>query len=297
MVLIHLKVTDKNQFLYEAPHSMKVEELMKELVLVNNLRVKLDILAVQIEELFKHGPLKPEEERGIKESIDLDKDIDPMYKPKKPQMPAKVGDVFVEDPTSHRTGWTFNTETVNKRLEEISEIKQKLSPELIQKKQTMKINELLECIDMLRAVVYLCYPGYSGLPDWEPCKIILERKEDILNKDDTIGEYLKYDNVTLWCAGREYEKHKILNEYVGKNDKTKIICRFSAKGSGAPVREPPVDSETQKKMMQIYYKKQEEMKKLEENSEDDYMNSKWADPKGLKNSLYTGGNNVSWKFK
>jgi hypothetical protein len=212
-------------------------------------------------------------------------------------MPSKVGDTFVEDKNHQRTGWTFNEETVSKRLEEIKEIKQKISQDLVLKKQTITVKELCECIDMLRAVVFLCYPGYSGLPDWEPCRVYLEMKDDILNKEDHIGDYYKYSTTTLWCAGREYERHKYLSDYVGKNDKTKIICKFSTKESGAPVREPPIDSETQKKMMSIYYKKQEEMKKLEQNTEDDYLNSKWADPKGLKNSLYTGGKDVSWKFK
>ena len=53
---------------------------------------------------------------------------------------------------------------------------------------------------------------------------------------------------------------KILSDYVGKNEKTKIICKISRKGQGAPVREPLVDKETQSKMLAFYYKKQEEQK-------------------------------------
>ena len=246
--------------------------------------------------MYKYGPLKPEQERGLEETLNLDKDIEEKYKPPIPKMPERVGTVRVKDPSNHRIGWTFDSETVNKRLEEIKEIKSKISSDLVKEKKTTNVNELLSCIDMLRAIVYLCYPGYAGLPDWELAKNNLESKEDLLNKSDVIGEYVNYDTVTLWCAGKEYERNKLLNEYV-KIDKTKIICKFSVKGSGAPVREAPIDSETQKKMMQIYYKKQEEIKKLEENTEDDYLNSKWADPKNLKNSLYTGNSGVSWKFK
>ena len=45
-------------------------------------------------------------------------------------------------------------------------------------------------------------------------------------------------------------------------------------------------SEDEKKaMMAYYFKKQEEMKKIAENSEDDYLNSPWADSKQLQNSL------------
>lgn len=291
-----MKLNDRNQYLHESPHSTKIEDLIRELVLINNLRGKVDMIACQIEELLKHGPLKPEELRGLSETVDLDKDIEDKYKPKKTPMPEKVGTVYVEDPTHHRTGWTFEKEVVDKNLSEIAELKKKISVDMVTQKKVITSNELLELIDYLRAVVFINYPAYTGLPEWEPCRILLEMKEDILNKEDPRGEFYKFSTVTLWCAGREYERHKLLSDYVGKNDKTKIICKFSTKSSGAPVREPPVDDETQKKMMQIYFKKQEEQKKLESNNENDYLNSQWADPQGLKKSLYAGSN-IAWKFK
>ncbi len=39
-------------------------------------------------------------------------------------------------------------------------------------------------------------------------------------------------------------------------------------------------------MMAYYFKRQEELKKLAEACEDDYLNSAWADPRGLKLSLH-----------
>jgi hypothetical protein len=101
----------------------------------------------------------------------------------------------------------------------------------------------------------------------------------------------------LWNGGKEYERGKTLADYIGKNEKTKIICKFSKKGSGAPVREPMIDKETHNKMLSYYFKKQEEQKKLETESDDSYLNSKWADPKSLKNGLYSGTKDISWKFK
>ena len=68
------------------------------------------------------------------------------------------------------------------------------------------------------------------------------------------------ENTTLWNAGKEYSRGKILSELIGKNEKTKVICKFSRKGQGAPVREPLVDKETQSKMLAYYFKKQEEAK-------------------------------------
>ncbi len=65
---------------------------------------------------------------------------------------------------------------------------------------------------------------------------------------------------TLWWAGKELFRGKILSDYIGKNEKTKIVAKLQKTGAGAPVREPMIDEETHKKMLSYYYKKQEEMK-------------------------------------
>ncbi len=49
------------------------------------------------------------------------------------------------------------------------------------------------------------------------------------------------------------------------------------------MREPLVDAESQKKMLQMYYKKEEEQKKLEADNDDSYLNAAWADSKQMKN--------------
>jgi len=48
---------------------------------------------------------------------------------------------------------------------------------------------------------------------------------------------------------------KILRDYIGKNEKTKIIVKLTKSGTGAPAREPMIDEETHKKMLSYYYKK------------------------------------------
>ncbi len=72
------------------------------------------------------------------------------------------------------------------------------------------------------------------------------------------------------------------------------MVKIQKKGQGAPVREPLIDSETHKKMLSFYHKKTEEQKKLEDDNDDAYMNSAWADNRNLKNSLQgTGG--IRWR--
>ena len=61
------------------------------------------------------------------------------------------------------------------------------------------------------------------------------------------------------------------------------------------MREPLIDKETHSKMLAYYYKKQEEQKKLENNNEDSYLDSQWADPKGMEKQLYLKGD-ITWKY-
>lgn len=46
--------------------------------------------------------------------------------------------------------------------------------------------ELEELVDGLRGAVMLTYPGYFGLPEWEPVVLILENKVDteVLSTED-----------------------------------------------------------------------------------------------------------------
>ena len=71
---------------------------------------------------------------------------------------------------------------------------------------------------------------------------------------------LDEDTAQLWWAGKELQRTKKLSEYVGRNEKTKIIAKLQKKGKGAPAREPIVSEEEQKRMMAYAYRKQEEFK-------------------------------------
>lgn len=56
------------------------------------------------------------------------------------------------------------------------------------------------------------------------------------------------------------------------------------------MREPSVSEDERKAMMAHYFKKQEEMKRLAEADTEDYLNSSWANPQSMKDSMRgTGG--------
>ena len=78
-------------------------------------------------------------------------------------------------------------------------------------------------MDLLKAGLTIGYPGNYGLPEWEPAMVLIYDKEDVLQKEEPNTDFINFDSATLWCAGKEYERHKVLSEYVGKNEKTKIV--------------------------------------------------------------------------
>jgi len=55
----------------------------------------------------------------------------------------------------------------------------------------------------------------------------------------------------LWLFSKEVVRGKKIMEYVGKNNKTKVVGKMQKANAGAPVREPMVDPLTQQKMMEF----------------------------------------------
>jgi len=56
------------------------------------------------------------------------------------------------------------------------------------------------------------------------------------------------------------------------------------------------DKETQLAMMSFYHKKQEELKKMQEDFDDSYLSSQWADTDKMKKQ-FQGVSGISWKPK
>merc|ERR1711865_446764 len=97
------------------------------------------------------------------------------------------------------------------------------------------------------------------------------------------------------CDDLVRDQGKCLKDYVGSNNKTKIVVQITKKGQGAPTRQAQQQSKSeQESMMQHYFKKKEEWKAMDDDDDDSYLTSAWANPKGMKNSL-NGCGNVSWK--
>lgn len=285
MVLIHFKKTDNNQFLYNSTVKSPIDDLIHELVTLNNTRLKVDRLAVSLEELAMKGPMKPEELKGLEHLDEYIKSEDLTVINGMKKMPPKTGTREVVDETHHRTGWLLDEEIVEEMLEGVRKAKETIHISNIAKKVPITLEVLTELVEWFRGMVMKAYPAFHGLGEWEPVLVLLENQEEIdpvLHKTDDLEEA----KAQLWWAGKELARGKLLQDYVGKNDKSKIIVKMQHKGSGPPVREPLIDENSHKQMLSFFHKKQEEQKKLEEDDEDNYMNSAWANPKQLKDQLH-----------
>ncbi|TPX53932.1 hypothetical protein PhCBS80983_g06108 [Powellomyces hirtus] len=293
MVLITLKKAEESLFLFEAPATTPLSELVPQLANLQNSRLRLKRLIDGVEDLIEYGPSKPENEQGYDEDQLEALSKDKATVVKKEVMRDGVSILLNPDPTGRRTGEAPNEQMADVLRKTLTNAKACLSSDLVKSGKCLDAALIDEALSNIRGAVAIVWP--MGLPEWEPVRDILENTEDLTG---TAASKEVFDPMTasIWWAGKELQRDKKVMDYVGKNDKTKIIAKIQKKGQGAPLREAPLNEQTQKDMMAFYYRKQEEHKKLVENDEDDYINSSWANTKGLK-SAFTGIGDVSWKAR
>jgi hypothetical protein len=282
MVILDVKRTEKkNEFLYESTVKVPIQDLLRDLCDVHNLRLKVLRLGVSCRELAKHGPIRPEETRGIQSSVS-ELDINAYGTPTNP------------DEHGYRTGCPPPPEVAEVLARTAEEAEAAVSVALVQHKRCLDKQTCQVHIDNMRGAVMIAYPAFHRLPVYDPVRAELEEREE-LDGTSELQDVLDWAQTNLWWAGKELTTDKTLGDYVGRNEKTKIVTKLAPKSSGAPVREPRVDDQTHKAMLAHYYKKQEEQKKLQEDEDDSYLDAQWADPKALKSSLIGGGRPIKMR--
>lgn len=144
MVLLHFKKSDANQFLYETTTAISIDKLVEEIVMVNNMRLKVDRAAQAMEELAAKGPLKPEALRGLDEAgyEEYLKAEDLTVTNGLKEMPPKVGVREVKDESHYRTGWVLSEEMTQKMLDQATEMKRVIHVNSVKEKRYMSIAPL-----------------------------------------------------------------------------------------------------------------------------------------------------------
>lgn len=287
MVLITVKSGSDLQFLFETPAKTEIERLREEIRKIYNGRLKIERLTTEIGQLAEYGTILPENMQGLNEDqiIDL-KLVDPWTSKCIPS----GGAVQNKDIYSRRNGQRPNDNMVKVLNDTIAKAKEIVSKKRIDSKETLSIDQVNEAIGILKGACTIVYP--MGLPPHDPIQAEFEDREDLTGQQASklvIPEL----QAAIWWANKELQDGKLLSDYVGRNDRTKITAKIQKIGQGAPAREAVVTEDQQKQMMARAYKRQEELKKLDENNEDDYLNSAWADSNQLKQSL-TGMGKIKW---
>lgn len=94
MVLLHVKAKDERQFLFESPSIECVDTLIRDLVLVNNLQLRILGLKEESKRLALYGPAKHPDD-------DEDSDDEEVQKQRGPRV---RGPHYNKDPHCRRTG-------------------------------------------------------------------------------------------------------------------------------------------------------------------------------------------------
>ena len=80
-----------------------------------------------------------------------------------------------------------------------------------------------DALDKLRGAVTIVYP--MNLPPYDPIRMEFEGKEEL---GGTQAGQLVMDEgeAQLWWAGKQLVRGKKVADFVGKNEKTKVICKL-----------------------------------------------------------------------
>jgi hypothetical protein len=98
-----------------------------------------------------------------------------------------------------------------------------ISKEFVKSGTVLKPQMLKDAFESIKGAITIVYP--QGLPEWDPVREAIEDVEDLAG---TAASKLVYPpmEATLWWAGKELVREKLLSDFVGKNDKTKIIVKI-----------------------------------------------------------------------
>ncbi|KAK0131683.1 UPF0769 protein C21orf59 [Merluccius polli] len=287
MVQLHLKRGDESQFLFNTAADVSVETLVQQVAAIYNGRLKVDRICSEMPELAEHGVTQPPAMQGLTEEQVVELKLKDEWGEK---CAPSGGSVFTKDDIGRRNGHAPNDKMKEVLKRTVDEAKALISKKQVQASVCVTMEMVKEALDQLRGAVMIVYP--MGLPPHDPIRMELENEEDLSGTQASL-QVIPESECQLWWAAKELHKEKKLQDYIGKNEKTKIVVKIQKRGQGAPAREPIVTEEQQKQMMMHYYRRQEELKKLEDADDDSHLDSAWSDRQALKRQ-FQGLNNIKW---
>jgi cilia- and flagella-associated protein 298 len=97
------------------------------------------------------------------------------------------------------------------------------SKDFASSKELFNPKMIKDAFENISGALTIVYP--QGLPEWDPVRQALDDREDLSGSAASKQTIQSYE-ATLWWANKELLREKFLSDYVGKNDKTKIIVKL-----------------------------------------------------------------------
>lgn len=288
MVVLHVKRGDESHFLLETSVQAQVEEVVKRVVMIHNGRLKVQRICSEMELLAEHGPLLPHEMHGLTEDQVQDLKLEDEWAE---ICIATGGFKSNKDPCGRRNGCQPLKKMQEVIHKTVSEARGIISKEQVKSNTCLTEQHICDALDILRGAIMIVYP--MNLPPHDPIREELENRESLSGTQDQKW-VLEAPMTQLWFAGKEMQNGKKLLDYVGRNEKSKVIIKVQRRGQGAPSREPVLTEEQKKTLMAQEFKRREELKHLQEDDDDSYLNSPWADNHHLHRA-FQGLDTITWK--
>ena len=286
MVVLNVKRSEVPLFLYETTLSATVDQTVSNICNLINGRLKILRILDSMTSLAAHGVAKDPKVRGLLEEqvreLKLTDEGADKYEP-------AGGFIDAPDPTEARVGKApigpFK-ELLVKTIQENQKLMKNSQNFLTQ-------SDVIKAVKDLKEVLNKVYP--LGIPEYDPVRMELENREALNDfHSKQLTDVADPQDTKLWFASKELIPGKILGDYLGKNEKTKVIIKVGTKKTGQPSREPLLSEQEQKMILMHNARRREEIQNLEKASDDSYLDAPWADQQSLKRKVL-GLDNISWK--
>ncbi|KAJ8678640.1 hypothetical protein QAD02_014427 [Eretmocerus hayati] len=235
MVRLHVKKMSESQFLYDTSVESKVDDVIREITIIHNGRLKVSRICYDMEDLANHGTMLPPNMMGL-----TDEQVEELH------LKDEWGEKCIPS-----GGWTYNRDVIGRRngkqpnenmqnviKKAIEDARAMISKKLVNEDKLVTQKVVQDALDILRGAVMIVYP--MGLPPHDVIDLQMAQ---------------------LWFSGKELLRGTLLKDSVGRNEKTKIVVKIAKRGSGAPPREPVMSDEDRKQLMLQAHRRQEEVKR------------------------------------
>ena len=167
MVVIHVKFQGgEDQFLYETTGDTSNDTLLRELVDINNTRVRIAYLCGAMSELAEHGPSKPHGEEGIDHIQQLNGGTF-----------VEKADNYKEDPSGSRTGNGIGEQMTNVFNDVCRDAEAYISKDRALARKALTKEGMEEKLQTMKGAVTMAFP--MGLPKHDPVYAALEGEEGL----------------------------------------------------------------------------------------------------------------------